>query len=369
MTADIFFTSVTILYFFTHLILFYGLNRSIRLKKNLSSDFPKVSVIVAGRNESENIERCINSLAKTDYPPELLEIILVNDNSTDDTYEIMIRATKNNPVFKVINSEVSLSEKLKGKANALNTAIKQCTGDVIVSTDADCEVNPNWVRTTVKYYTKNVAMVCGFTKIKTDNGIFSKLQSLDWMYLLTLASASSGLNMILSCLGNNLSFSKKAYNGIGGYSAMDFSVTEDLALMRKLNSDNRFRVIYPVNKNCLIETLPCKNVSELMSQKRRWFRGGTGINSLGYLMGFELFSVNILLLTGFLYLDVKIYLILILLKTISELLLINKVIFIFKLQYLYKYYIVFMFYFAAYGLFLPLSFITGKKIKWKGREF
>lgn len=369
MTAEFFFTLVTVLYFFTHLILFYGLNRSISLKKNKSAEYPKVSVIVAGRNESENIERCINSLAKTEYPPELLEIILINDNSTDDTFEIMTNVTKDNPVFKVINSDSKESKNLIGKANALDTAINQCTGDYIISTDADCEVSPYWVRETVKYYTGNTAMVCGFTKIKSEKGIFSKLQCLDWMYLLTLASASSGLNMILSCLGNNLSFSKKSYNEIGGYEGIEFSVTEDLALMRRLNSDNIYKVIYPVNKNCIAETLPCRSIPELISQKRRWFRGGTGINSLGYLMGFELFSVNILLLTGFLFLDIKIYLLLIVLKTLSELLLINKVINIFKLQYLYKYYIVFIFYFASYGLFLPLSFITGKKIKWKGREF
>ncbi|HMQ68690.1 MAG TPA: glycosyltransferase [Ignavibacteria bacterium] len=339
------------------------------LKKSKPADYPRVSVIVACRNESENIERCINSLAKTEYPSELMEIILVNDNSTDDTYEKMIIASKGNPVFKIINTNVNQSQNLKGKANALDTAIKICTGDYIVSTDADCEVGPYWVRETVRYFTENTAMVCGFTKIKSEKGIFSKLQNLDWMYLLSLASASSGLNMILSCLGNNLSYSKKAYSEIGGYAGINFSVTEDLALMRKLNSDKRFKVIYPVNKNCIAETFPCRSISELMSQKRRWFRGGTGINALGYLMGFELFSVNILLLTGYLFLDIKIYLLLIVLKTLSELLLISKVLHTFKLQYLYKYYIFFILYFAGYGLFLPLSFLTGKKIKWKGREF
>ena len=340
-----------------------------RLKKNKSAEYPKVSVIVACRNESENIERCINALAKTEYPAGLLEIILVNDNSTDDTLEKMSLAAKGNPVFKIINTEAKESGNLKGKANALDMAIKICTGDYIVSTDADCEVGPYWVRETVKYFIENTAMVCGFTKIKPEKGIFSKLQNLDWMYLLTLASASSGLNMILSCLGNNLSYSKKAYMEIGGYTGINFSVTEDLALMRKLNSDKRFKVVYPVNNHCIVETLPCRSIPELMSQKRRWFRGGTGINLLGYLIGFELFSVNFLLLSGFIFLDLKIYLLLIILKTLSELLLINKVLFTFKLQYLYKYYIIFIFYFAAYGLFLPLSFITGKKIKWKGREF
>ena len=195
------------------------------------------------------------------------------------------------------------------------------------------------------------------------------MQNLDWMYLLTLASSSAGLKMIMSCLGNNLSFTKNAYNEVGGYKSISFSVTEDLALMRKIDSQPVFEVLYPLDKECLAETLPCNDVREMFSQKRRWLRGGTGINLLGYIVAIELYLQNILLVSGFLFLNFKIYLILILIKSISELMLLSFTLQRFELMSLYKYYPMFSLYFAFYGLTLPLSFLFKKKIRWKGAEY
>ncbi len=369
MVIEYFFLSVTILYFLTHLFLLTGLIKSINLQKNPTSNLPKVSVIVAGRNESHNISRCIRSLSKINYPDALLEIILVNDHSTDNTLELMIKETANFDFFKIINSRENTSGNLKGKANAIDTAISQSTGEIIISTDADCEVPPDWVIETVGYYSGNTAMVCGFTMIKPCDSLFSKLQNLDWMYLLTLASSSAGLKMILSCLGNNLSFSRKSYIDTGGYSAIGFSVTEDLALMRRIDSDKNYEIKFPVNKKCLVETLPCKDVKELFSQKRRWFRGGIGINFLGYIVGFELYAVNFLLIFGLLFLNYKIWIALILTKLISELILISKVMKQFEMKSLYKYYPLFSVYFAVYGLILPVSFLLKRGITWKDRKF
>lgn len=369
MTTEIFFVSLAVLYFFTHLLLLKGLKNSLNLKKNSETALPNVSVIVAARNESANIVRCIRSLTGLKYPEGKLEIILVNDNSTDNTYELMKEAAEEINFIKVINSSKSSSVNLKGKANAIDTAISQCSGEIIVMTDADCEVSPNWVEETVRYYSENTAMVCGFTNIKCDSSLFSKIQSLDWVYLLALASSSSGLNLILSCIGNNLSFTKKAYQDTGGYSSIGFSVTEDLALMRKINSISKYEIKYPVDKKCLVETLPCKTISELFSQKRRWFRGGTGVNFLGYIIGAELYAVNIMLILGLIFLSYKTYVVLILIKILSEILLISGIIKRFKMSYLYRYYLLFCFYFAFYGLSLPFSFLFNKKINWKGRKF
>jgi len=219
------------------------------------------------------------------------------------------------------------------------------------------------------YYSENTAMVCGFTNVKCDGSLFSKMQSLDWVYLLALASSSSGLNLILSCIGNNLSFTKKAYNDTGGYSSIGFSVTEDLALMRKINSISKYEIKYPVDKKCLVETLPCSTISELFSQKRRWFRGGIDINFLGYIIGAELYAMNIMLIFGLIFLSYKTYALLVLIKVLSEILLISGIVKRFEMGFLYRYYLLFCFYFAFYGLTLPFSFLFNKKIYWKGRKF
>ncbi len=366
---EILFTVIAVLYFIIHLFLLSGLIKSLKLKKNDTNALPALSVSVAGRNAECNIKDCIKSLSELTYPEGLLEIILVNDNSSDRTFEIMKEETKNKSFFKVISSVPDANGILKGKANAIDNAIQICKGDVILSTDADCIVKPDWAVNTVRYYSGNTGMVCGFTKMREEDSLFGKIQSLDWIYLLTLAAASSGLDMILSCIGNNLSFSKETYFYSGGYRSIKFSVTEDLALMRKIYSDKKFEIKFPVDKGCLVTTIPCKNISELISQKRRWFRGGTDVNLFGYIVGFELYMINILFIFGIFFLSLKLYLILIFIKILSEIILLIFVLNKLDLKSYLKIYPFFIFYFAVIGILLPLSFVSGKKIKWKGQRF
>ncbi|MBK8982335.1 MAG: glycosyltransferase [Ignavibacteria bacterium] len=356
-------------YFALHLYLLFGLKKSISIIPDTSNLKSPVSVIVAARNESVNIVNCINSLKSSLTGDIPVEFILVNDNSSDNTFELMKINTEDDSRFIVINSHVSSSANLKGKANAIDNAVSISNGEIIVSTDADCIVRQNWVSATSKYFKEDTGMVCGFTVIRNDGSLFSIMQNIDWLYLLTLASASSGLNKTMSCLGNNLSYTKKAYRKVGGYETIKFSVTEDLALMRKINASKEFKILFPLDKNCLVSTEPCNNLKELFSQKRRWFRGGIGINLLGYVTGVCLFSVSILFLFGLLFLNIKFFLLFVFIKLISELLLLKNTFKIFELKSLYKYYPLFMIYFSLYGLILPFTFIFQRDIKWKDRKF
>jgi cellulose synthase/poly-beta-1,6-N-acetylglucosamine synthase-like glycosyltransferase len=356
------------IYFALHLIFFVGLKKSESLEMSDSDFFPLVSVIVAARNEEYNIVKCINSLKKLNYPIDKYQIILINDNSTDRTEELMLMETLDHPEFIVLNTKDSPNNKLKGKVNALSYGISKSNGELYMMTDADCEVPADWIKDTVKYYDANTGLICGFTKIDYSKSIFSKLQSLDWIYLQSLAASSSGINSELSCIGNNLSLSAKVYNYIGGYENLNFSVTEDLALLRRIKREKSFSIKYPVNKNCLITTGACKDLKELYGQKKRWFRGGVDIGLLGYLLGFELYALNFTLLFGLFFLNIPEYLILISVKIISESLIMLPIYRIFNYKNLLKYFPLFQLYFAVYGLLLPFTFLTGSGIVWKGRK-
>jgi cellulose synthase/poly-beta-1,6-N-acetylglucosamine synthase-like glycosyltransferase len=356
------------IYFALHLIFFTGLKKSESLAISDSDFFPLVSVIVAARNEEDNIVKCINSLKRLDYTKGKYKIILINDNSTDRTEELMSRETQDHSEFIILNTKDSPSNKLKGKVNALSYGISKSDGELYMMTDADCEVPADWIKETVKYYNANTGLICGFTMIDYSKSIFSKLQSLDWIYLQSLAASSSGINSELSCIGNNLSLSAKAYNDIGGYENLNFSVTEDLALLRRIKKEKSFTIKYPVNKNCLITTSSCKDLKELYRQKKRWFRGGVDIGLLGYLLGFELYALNFILLFGLFFLNIPEYLTVITVKIISELLIMLPVYRIFRYNGLMKYFPLFQLYFAVYGLLLPFTFLTGSNIVWKGRK-
>lgn len=364
----IFTLTLIILYFLTHLFLRYGLQKSLSLAVVNPSPENKVTIIVAAKNEEKIISDCISSLKTLTYNKENLEIFLVNDKSTDKTKEIMLRETAGLNYFKVIDSRPESSTNLKGKANALDTAIHQSSGEIIIGTDADCKVNKDWVQEVAKYYDSETAMVCGVTFINSSKSMFHKVQALDWIYLQTLASASSGINMTLSCIGNNLSFRKNVYEELGGYSNIKFSVTEDLALMQEMHA-KKYKLKYPVNEKSLVETNACKDLNELFKQKRRWFRGGLKINILGLLLGLEMYPVNLILIFGSLFLSWEIYFLFIAIKILSEIALIAKPVSIYKFTSLYKFFIQFQIFFAFYGLILPWTFLFNTKIHWKDRKF
>jgi cellulose synthase/poly-beta-1,6-N-acetylglucosamine synthase-like glycosyltransferase len=113
-----------------------------------SYDLPKLSVIVAARNETACIETCIRSLFQQDYPA--LEVVAVNDRSTDDTGEILNRlATEFGERLQIIHVR-SLPSGWFGKPHALDLGIKSATGSLVCFTDADCEfLAPSALRTSV----------------------------------------------------------------------------------------------------------------------------------------------------------------------------------------------------------------------------
>ena len=365
------FLGVSFVYLILFVLLLNGFIKSSNTSKLVYPNNKSVTIIVASRNEENNIQNCINSLINIDYPAHLLEIILVDDKSTDNTKSVMQKATGNSNKFIILDSRNDTTNNLIGKQNAIDTGVESSTGEIIFITDADCEVPVNWVQETIKYYDDdNVGMVCGFTNIKNNKLLFSELQSIDWIYLLAMASAGIGLNKTLSCIGNNITFRKNVYIEIGGYQNIDFSVTEDLALLKKISQHKENYVIkFPIDPECLVKTNPCRKISELYNQKKRWFNGGTELNLFRYLMGFELYVMNFILIFGLIFLPPFVYLSIISIKIISDLLITIPAYRKLKIRKLFIYYPFFQIYFALYGLLLPISFLFGNKINWKGRKF
>lgn len=353
-----------------YLILYIILYLGVKISENLNSSddyFPFVSVIVAARNEENNIGKCIESFKCLSYPTDLYEIIIVNDRSTDKTKEVIRRNTDGYDNFISIDSSENISEKFPGKANAIDCGIKISRGEIIMMTDADCSVPANWISETVKYFDNKTGMVCGFTRINEKNGFSAKVQSLDWLYLLSAAIGSSGFNLTLACIGNNLSFRKKVYEEKGGYGKIKYSVTEDLALLRTIRNAG-YKIKFPVNPLSVVITDECKTFYELYSQKKRWFRGGTGIGLFGYFVGILMYLTNSVMLTGFLFLPPVYYAGFLLIKFISDIIIIFPAYKKLRYRGLYRYFIFFEIYFMIYGLLLPFTFLTGYKVKWKNRK-
>ncbi len=351
-------------YFIQSVVFIIGASK--RFPKIKENELPNASVIVAARNEEENILRCLQSLDNLVYPKGKLEIILVDDKSTDSTGIIIDEFIAGKPRFKKIIAKKEIGM-LKGKTNALANAIEIAAGEIILTTDADCEVHPNWAKTTASYYKEGVGAVNGFTTQLAYNG-FSGMQAIDFIYLLTAAAGTINLKKPISCIGNNMSYRKKAYEEVGGYENLPFSVTEDFNLLWSIYCLGKYRIILPLDKNALITSIPCKNFSGLYRQKKRWAVGGLEVPFRGYVVMAWGFLTNLcLLLTPLFFSPVWLYLAVFKLATdFFVLYFVHKQLGITRNL---KYFFNFQIYYLLYVVALPFVLLYSRKVVWKGREY
>ena len=330
------------------------------------TNLPSVSVIVAARNEEKNILRCLESLDKLIYPEGKLEIILVDDQSTDNTGEIIDEFISGKEIFRKIVSKKEIG-KLKGKTNALANGLEAANNEIIMTTDADCEVKPTWVKRTASYYFKNVGMVNGVTtQVAFDH--FSGMQSLDFIYLLIVASSTINLGNPISCIGNNMSYRKEAYDEVGGYENLPFSVTEDFNLMMAIHRLKKYKIIFPVDKDTLVTSLPCPDIKSLLHQKKRWAVGGLDVPLRGFAIMANGFLAYLgILLTPFFYSPLCLYLII--LKVILDIFVLYPVLKMLGIQKNFRYFVSFQLYYLIYVIALPFVVLAGRKVAWKGRNF
>ena len=326
-----------------------------------------VSIVVAARNEEKNILSCLESLDKLIYPEGKLEIIIVDDASNDGTGTIINDFIKEKPHFKTFKLDENQTGKLKGKVRAMAEGIKISVGEIILTTDADCIVNPFWAKTIASYYVGNVGVVNGFTS-QTVKDSFSGMQAIDFIYLLFIAAGTINLGKPVSCIGNNMSFRKKAYEETGGFENLPFSVTEDFLLLNSIHKLNKYEVINPLTKDTLVISEPASNFSELFNQKKRWAVGGIDAPPLGLLlMGWAFLTNLFLLMTPFFFSAAWLYLAFF--KIVIDYFVLMPVHQRLGLQKNLKYFPVFQIYYILYIIILPFALIFSKKVVWKGRKY
>ncbi len=351
-------------YFIQSVLFIIGIKK--KFPKVKDEDLPSAAVIVAVRNEEKNILRCMSALDKLDYPEGKLEIFISDGHSTDSTVQIVDDFIKDKHRFKRLSANPEKAN-LKGKANAIDSAIKLTEADIILTTDADCEVDPLWVKTIGSYFGTDVGIVNGFTT-QTVNNRFSGMQALDFVYLLIVAAGTINLKRPISCIGNNMSYRRKAYLETGGYEKLPFSVTEDFNLLMAIYRLNKYKIIFPLDRNALVTSLPCISFNELYHQKKRWGVGGLGVPLRGFIiMAFGLIVNICMLLSPFFFSPAVLYFIIF--KLAIDLFVLYPVHYRLGIKDHLKYFLWFELYFIIYIILLPIIVLSSRKVVWKGKEY
>ncbi|MEI7812149.1 MAG: glycosyltransferase [Ignavibacteria bacterium] len=327
---------------------------------------PSITIIVASRNEESNIGKCLVSLDNLIYPEGKIEIIMVNDKSTDGTGRIIEDFIHGKDKFKLITTHKTIGN-LRGKTNALANALEIAKGEVILTTDADCEVSPAWAKSIASYYQDGVAMVCGYTTQEATNN-FEGMQTLDFIFLLTVASGTMNLNMPLSCIGNNMSYRKSVYDEVGGYESIPFSITEDFKLLKTIFKLKKYKIIWPLDEDALVTSQPCKDYKTLYWQKKRWGVGGLDSDLNGFLVMASGFISHVAILVSPFFFSANV-LYMILFKLATDFLFLYPILKNFRLTSKLGYFLSFQLYYIIYVIALPLMVLVSRKVIWKGRSY
>ncbi|MDQ3073136.1 MAG: glycosyltransferase [Bacteroidota bacterium] len=238
-------------------------------KFDITQTLPKISILVAARNEENNILRCMQALSLLDYPKNLLEIWIGNDDSTDRTAQIIRDFCRDNPEINFVDIKENIGL-ARGKANVLAHLANKATGGYFFITDADIAVNSQWITALLPALMNGYAMASGTTIVK-GKSFLNQMECMDWMQLMAYYHLFDRF-LGITCNGNNMAISAAAYRATGGYEKIPFSVTEDYSLYLILSKKGE-KHIQMMNKDVLGESMPTESFASFLDQRRRWLVG------------------------------------------------------------------------------------------------
>lgn len=232
------------------------------------------SIIIPARNEALNIGDCLQTILQQNYPVSLFEIIVIDDHSTDDTSAIVEKLQLLHTNIKLIR----LADELNGqilnsyKKKAIENAIGYATGKWIVTTDADCLVKKDWLKSYAAFIEQQDAVFVAAPVIFSNNGnLLNTFQYIDFMSLqgITAASVSAGFHNM--CNGANLAYKKEVFYEVNGFRGIDnIASGDDMLLM------NKIKMLYPNNvaflycEDAIVTTHPMPDWKSFFNQRIRW---------------------------------------------------------------------------------------------------
>src|SRR3989344_515893 len=237
-------------------LLFFKESKRVKLNK-----LPNVSVIVPAHNEQDSIERTIKSLLKLDYPKNKLEIIVVDDESTDNTANIVKK-------FKQVRL-IYNKHKGVGKASAVNAGIKSAKGEFFGVLDADSEVDKDALKTVLTYFT-NEKVGCVITPIKVIEvkNLYRGLQKIEYTFTAMIRELMSRINTLYYSHGVLSVLRTGLIKKLGYFD--ENNLTEDLEIAMRLKSKG-----YEIRmaSRALTFTRVPGAFWDLWRQRVRWYRG------------------------------------------------------------------------------------------------
>lgn len=239
-----------------------------------SSDLkPTVAVIIAARNEEDEIGACLECLCAQDYPRDLLTVHVIDDGSTDATADIVAEAAEQDDRIRLLTVR-EIPPGIAPKKHAVSTGIAESDSEIIILTDADSRAGPSWIGTMVNHFTPEVGMVLGFTgyrKTERINRLFLGMQTMDFFSLNFVSAGAVGSGQAFTSNANNLAIRREVYSEVGGYGSLGRYISgDDDLLLQRVAGETRWGIRFAIEQGSHVVTRPTAGVREFFRQRMRW---------------------------------------------------------------------------------------------------
>ncbi|MEW4923836.1 glycosyltransferase [Algibacter sp. 2305UL17-15] len=337
----------------------------------------KFSIVIPFRNEAKNLAHLLDSIYKLNYPKPLFEVILVDDNSEDESLNII-----NEKIKDFINSELNIlviqNERHTNspKKDAITTAIKKAKHEWIITTDADCMLPEFWLNSFDAFIQKtDTVCVAGPVAYHDENTFLNRFQILDIFSLQGATIGGFGLKRPFLCNGANFAYTKTAFNSVHGFEGnTEISSGDDIFLLEKIVKIYPESVHYLKCETAIVRTASQPSWNALIQQRVRWAAKTSAYNNwFGKITGLVVFLMNFLLILAPLLAIVglfnfKIWVYILVIKLNIDFLLLYKTSAFFNQRRAFRSFLtsfcVYPF-FSVYVAFIALF----KGYRWKGRVF
>ena len=233
----------------------------------------RVTVIVPARNEEKHIQACLHHILHQDYPKTLLEVIVVDDHSTDRTAAITEGFTASNlrllPLAGHLNADSSIQSY---KKKAIELGIAHAHGQLIVTTDADCQAGAGWLRQLVSCYEATGAKAISAPVLFRPVGnALERFQALDFAGMMLVTGAGIQSRSLYLANGANLAYEKAAFEAAGGFSGNEqFASGDDIFLLQKIVGRYPGQVRFVKSREAVVFTPPQPTLRAFFRQRLRW---------------------------------------------------------------------------------------------------
>lgn len=258
-------------------------------KNEISSNF-KVTVLIAFRNEEENLPLLLNALKELNTAQHDVEYLFVNDHSTDNSVSVIesFAGTEKYRIEHLLEGE--------GKKAAIRYGWAKANGSIIIQTDADCDLPRNWLLEMTKPFSKSsVHLVSGPVSFVKQKGFFHKLVALDFLGLIAIGAAHIQMKKPMICNGANLAYRKEIVLTADLYNAK--ASGDDVFLMQSIASSYQDSIVFCKSKDAIVLTKGPRSLKEFWNQRLRWASKNGNYSSrinLAILLGVWMYNVIIL---------------------------------------------------------------------------